>query len=107
MEELQKLADKLQNSIDFAISLEEDLSASSWNYQEGVLLSHNEAKLIVNLVKNLAINNVVSSFIYVLKSKDRVDSLGVYKTYKKAYIGKSNFVKMNWTNTYIEKWQVS
>jgi len=59
MEKLQKLADRLQASIDFATEHNEDFEASSWNYQEGVLLNHNEAKLVVELVKNLAIHNVM------------------------------------------------
>jgi len=62
MEKLQKLADRLQASIDFATKQNEDFEASSWNYQEGVLLNHNEAKLVVDLVKNLAIH-VVSDML--------------------------------------------
>lgn len=59
MNKLEKLADRLQASIDFATEHNEDFEASSWNYQEGVLLNHNEAKLVVELVKNLAIHDVV------------------------------------------------
>ena len=44
MEELNNLKKRLQTSIDFAIESEEDLDASSWNYQEGIILSCNEAK---------------------------------------------------------------
>lgn len=59
MEKLQKLADRLQASIDFATEHNEDFEASSWAYEEGVLLSHNEAKLVVELVKNLSIHDVM------------------------------------------------
>ena len=62
MNKLEKLADRLQASIDFATEHNEDFEASSWNYQEGVLLNHNQAKLVVDLVKNLAIHDVVKSF---------------------------------------------
>lgn len=58
MDKLEKLADRLQASIDFATENNEDFDASSWNYQEGVLLNHNEAKLIVELVKKLTIPDV-------------------------------------------------
>ena len=59
MDKLQKLADRLQASIDFATEQKEDFEASSWNYQEGVLLNHSEAKLVVDLVKKLNIHGVV------------------------------------------------
>ena len=59
MNKLEKLAHKLQASIDFATEQKEDFEASSWNYQEGVLLNHNEAKLVVDLVKKLTIPVVV------------------------------------------------
>jgi len=59
MNKLEKLADRLQASIDFATEHKEDFEASSWNYQEGVLLNHNEAKLVVDLVKKLTIPVVV------------------------------------------------
>lgn len=58
-------------------------------------------------VKQLSIPRVVSSFVYVLKAKDREEPLGIYKTYQKAYRSKTNFAKMNWTNTCIEKWKIS
>ena len=58
MNKLEKLADRLQASIDFATEHNEDFEASSWNYQEGVLLNHNEAKLVVELVKKLTLTNV-------------------------------------------------
>ena len=59
MNKLEKLVHRLQASIDFATEQKEDFEASSWNYQEGVLLNHNEAKLVVNLVKKLTIPVVV------------------------------------------------
>lgn len=52
MDELKKIAERLQVSIDYAIAHNEDFNASSWNYQEGVLLNHNEAKLIVDLINS-------------------------------------------------------
>ena len=58
MNKLEKLADRLQASIDFATEHNEDFEASSWNYQEGVLLNHNEAKLVVELVKKLTLTDV-------------------------------------------------
>ena len=62
MDKLQKLVDRLQTSIDFATEQKEDFEASSWNYQEGVLLNHNEAKLVVELVKKLTIPVVVGGY---------------------------------------------
>lgn len=69
MEELKKLADRLQTSIDFAIKHKEDLNASSWNYQEGVLLNHNEAKSVVELVKKFDLCAVVNC-VYVVTETD-------------------------------------
>lgn len=56
--------------------------------------------------EQLTLTDVVSSFVYVLKAKGREEPLGIYKTYQKAYRSKTNFAKMNWTNTYIEKWKI-
>ena len=57
--------------------------------------------------KQLLIQCVVSSFVYVIKDKDREEPLGIYKTYQKAYRGKASLAKINWTNTHIEKWKLS
>lgn len=56
---IEKLTKRLQDSIDFALDNEEDLDAASWNYQEGVLITVNEAKLLLDLVKNFSIPDVV------------------------------------------------
>lgn len=50
MEVLTKLSERLKNSVDFAVENKEDMYRVSWNYQEGVLISYNEAKLIIDLV---------------------------------------------------------
>jgi DnaJ-class molecular chaperone len=63
MDKLQTLANKLQTCIDFATEHNEDFEASSWNYQEGVLLNHNEAKSVVELIKNLTIPVVSKSVV--------------------------------------------
>ena len=59
MDEAQKLKDRLQASVDFAIEQKEDMDVSNWNYQEGILLTPNEAKLVIDLVKKLTIPVVV------------------------------------------------
>jgi hypothetical protein len=56
---IEKLTKRLQGSIDFALDNEEDLDAASWNYQEGILITVNEAKLLLDLVKNCSIPDVV------------------------------------------------
>lgn len=56
---IEKLTKRLQGSIDFALDNEEDLDAASWNYQEGILITVNEAKLLLDLVKNCSIPAVV------------------------------------------------
>lgn len=61
MDKAQKLKDRLQASVDFAIEQKEDMDVSSWNYQEGILLTPNEAKLVIDLVKKLTIPIVVST----------------------------------------------
>jgi hypothetical protein len=56
---IEKLTKKLQGSIDFALDNEEDLNAASWNYQEGVLITVNEAKLLLDLIKNCSMPDIV------------------------------------------------
>jgi len=56
---IEKLTKRLQGSVDFALDNEEDLDAASWNYQEGILITVNEAKLLLDLVKNCSIPDVV------------------------------------------------
>ena len=56
---IEKLTKRLQGSIDFALDNEEYLDAASWNYQEGILITVNEAKLLLDLVKNCSIPDVV------------------------------------------------
>ena len=65
MDKAELLKNRLQASIDFAVKMNEDFEASSWNYQEGVLLNHNEAKLVVELIKKLTLTDVVKpSYCY-------------------------------------------
>jgi hypothetical protein len=56
---IKKLTKRLQGSIDFALDNEEDLNSASWNYQEGILITVNEAKLLLDIVKNCSIPDVV------------------------------------------------
>ena len=56
---IEKLTKRIQGSIDFALDNEEDLDAASWNYQEGILITVNEAKLLLDIVKNCSIPDVV------------------------------------------------
>jgi hypothetical protein len=56
---IEKLTKRLQGCIDFALDNEEDLDAASWNYQEGILITVNEAKLLLDIVKNCSIPGVV------------------------------------------------
>ena len=58
MDKAELLKNRLQASIDFAVKMNEDFEASSWNHQEGVLLNHNEAKLVVELIKKLTLTDV-------------------------------------------------
>ena len=44
MTDLEKIKKHFQESINFAIKNNEDLDDASWHYQEGILLSCNEAK---------------------------------------------------------------
>lgn len=50
---IEKLTKRLQGSIDFALANEEDLNALSWNYQEGILITVNEAKLLIDIIQLL------------------------------------------------------
>ena len=61
MDKAELLKNRLQTSIDFAVKMNENLDSSSWNYQEGILLSCNEAKLVVELIKKLTLTDVVKS----------------------------------------------
>lgn len=44
---MEKIIEKLKSQIDFSIELGEDPNLSSWNYEEGILLSRNEAQKIL------------------------------------------------------------
>lgn len=59
MNKSELLKNRLQASIDFAVKMNEDLDSVSWNYQEGILLSCNEAKLVIELINKLTIPRVV------------------------------------------------
>jgi hypothetical protein len=59
MDREKLLKNRLQDSIDFAVGMNEDLDSVSWNYQEGILLSCNEAKLVIELINKLTIPVVV------------------------------------------------
>ena len=48
----QDLKERLQLTVDFAIEGNEDMNASSWNQQEGVLITHNEAILVIQLINS-------------------------------------------------------
>ena len=48
----EELIERLSQSIAFAAEAGEDADAASWSYQEGILISCNEAKLIVEALKN-------------------------------------------------------
>jgi hypothetical protein len=60
---LEKLTKRLEGCIDFALDNEEDLDAASWNYQEGILITVNEAKLLLDLVQNCSTPVVVGRLI--------------------------------------------
>lgn len=51
MSKIESLQKRLQKSVDLAEKMEEDLDSASWIMQEGILLTYNEAKLIINLIK--------------------------------------------------------
>ena len=50
---LAKLKEKVQTAID----CNEDMDAVSWGMQEGVLISCNDAKLIIELIEKSEIDN--------------------------------------------------
>lgn len=49
-DKIELLKNRLQASVDYSEKMNEDLDAVSWNYQEGILMSCNDAKLIVELL---------------------------------------------------------
>tara|TARA_R110000850_G_scaffold269686_1_gene402090 strand:- start:9 stop:191 length:183 start_codon:yes stop_codon:yes gene_type:complete len=53
---IDKFRDRLQDSVNSAIKDKEDMDYCSWNYQEGVLLTPNEAKFVIQLIKSFKIN---------------------------------------------------
>ena len=48
---MKKIIENLQGQIESVKHFDTDLDAASWNYQEGVLISANEAIKIVELFK--------------------------------------------------------
>jgi hypothetical protein len=48
---MSKLIERLESSVAYAENQGENMDDVSWNYQEGILISYNEAKAIVAAMK--------------------------------------------------------
>lgn len=57
------LLEKLKARSQTAIDCNEDLDAVSWGLQEGVLISCNDAKLIIELIEKSEIDNMLKEII--------------------------------------------
>ena len=53
MKSLEKLIQKLNDELLICIEFEEDLDCASWNRQQGVLITPNEARMIITLYEQL------------------------------------------------------
>lgn len=54
---------KLKARSQTAIDCNEDMDATSWGMQEGVLISCNDAKLIIELIEKSEIDNMLKEII--------------------------------------------
>ena len=54
---IENIRDRFKNSINYSIRHDEDLDASGWNNQDGILLSCNEAKLLLENEESLIKQN--------------------------------------------------
>ena len=82
MDKAELLKNRLQASIDFAVKMNENLDSSSWNYQEGILLSCNEAKLVVELIKKITLTDVGCSLDFDKLRKQFDDILDTFDKQK-------------------------
>ena len=57
MSTIENIRDRFKNSINYSIRHDEDLDASGWNNQDGILLSCNEAKLLLENEESLIKQN--------------------------------------------------
>jgi hypothetical protein len=48
----KRILDDLKSSVEIAQDCNEDMNAVSWGMQEGVLISCNDAKLLIELIEN-------------------------------------------------------
>lgn len=55
--ETKKILDRLKLSLSF-VDDNEDLDATDWGMQEGILISYNDAKKIIELIEGSEINDV-------------------------------------------------
>lgn len=53
MKEIEKIVNRLRIEVDHAEENHEDMDRVSWNYQEGILISYNDAKAILALIAEL------------------------------------------------------
>lgn len=54
---MENLIKRLEEGILYAIGNEEDMGCTSWEDQEGILISYNDAKTIVDSYKSLKLKN--------------------------------------------------
>ena len=54
---IENIRDRFKNSINYSIRHDKDLDASGWNNQDGILLSCNEAKLLLENEESLIKQN--------------------------------------------------
>ena len=59
---MEDLIKRLSTIVSHAEANEEDMDNVSWNYQEGILISYNDAKKIVEALK---FANESKSFVYI------------------------------------------
>ena len=49
----ERLIERLERNIEYVILSDQDMDRVSWPMQEGILISYNEAKLVIESLKSL------------------------------------------------------
>ncbi len=59
----KRILDDLKSSVEIAQDCNEDMNAVSWGMQEGVLISCNDAKLLIELIEKSEVDNILKEII--------------------------------------------
>ena len=88
---MEKLTERLKSEVNIAKDLGEDMDCVSWNYQNGILISVNEAKQVIELLNQR--NELLASLKSLLQMSIELGANPSYKTIQAAKTAIANTTK--------------